>query len=158
MKIIFTLMLLLCSFQVFAQNVVNAPIPAPTVATPTASPVPSAPVMLASADKIVPVAEPAAPPKWAEDVIVTAQKLPIVGPIVSKALLYLGIVSSIITGFIAFLLTALSALSGVFNLAGLTGLSDKIQLFKDGKIMYWLKYFSMFNAKKSQPEGDTIKS
>lgn len=112
---------------------------------------PSAPSVVAPAPIVnVPVAEPAAPPKWAEQMLVTIQGLPYVGPIVSKILLYAGIVSSILTAFIAFLLTVLSALMGVMNMAGLASFAAKIQLFKDSKFMYWLKYLSMFNAKKPE--------
>ena len=94
------------------------------------------------------VAEPAAPPQWAEDLIMSVEKLPIIGPIVSKILVYLGIVSSILTAFIAFLLTALNSLSVILSLSGLAKFAEKVKLFKDGKIMYWLKYLSLFNAKK----------
>ena len=98
----------------------------------------------------VQVAEPAAPPKWVEELIVIAQDLPVVGPIVSKVLIYLGIISAILTSLIAFLLTAISALSKVLNLAGLVNFAAKLQAFKDGPIMYWLKYASLFNAKKTE--------
>lgn len=80
----------------------------------------------------------------------TAQKLPVIGPIVSKALLYAGIVSSILTALIACLLTIFTALSKVLNLAGLMSIAEKVQLFKNGKVMYWLTYLSMFNAKKPE--------
>lgn len=98
----------------------------------------------------VQVAEPAAPPKWAEQLIMTAQDLPVVGPVVSKALIYLGIISAILTSLIAFLLTTISALTKVFNLVGLVNFATKLQAFSNGPIMYWLKYLSLFNAKKPE--------
>lgn len=98
---------------------------------------------------VVQVAEPAAPPKWAEDLIMASQGLPVAGPFISKALLYLGIISSILTALTAFVLTVANVLKGISNIAGLTNFSMKVDDFKNGKIMYWLKYFSMFNAKKA---------
>jgi hypothetical protein len=97
------------------------------------------------------VAEPAAPPQWAQDLIVSAGKLPVVGPVVTKGMVYLGIISSILTAGIAFLLSVLAALSGIASLANLTSFATKLTAFRDGKIMYWLKYLSMFNAQKPVP-------
>jgi hypothetical protein len=96
----------------------------------------------------VAVPQAAAPPVWAEQLIVAAEKLPLVGPYVAKALLYLGILSSILTVLVAAILTVLNTLMGSFNLAGLTQAAAWLSKFKDGKVMYWLKFFSVFNAKK----------
>lgn len=109
---------------------------------------PSVLAPLVASPQVVAVAEPAAPPKWAADLLVSVQNFPVIGPIVSKAILYVGIVSSILTALVACVLTILSALSGALNLAGLASFVAKIQDFKNGKIMYWLTYLSMFNAKK----------
>lgn len=131
-----SLCLSICSFSK-AQTVTAQP--ATAVVQVSQTPVPT-----------VQVAEPAAPPEWAAELIVTAQEIPVVGPILSKALLYLGIVSAILTSLIAFLLTTISALSKVLNTAGLVNFAAKVQAFRDGPIMYWLKYLSMFNAKKPE--------
>ncbi len=114
-----------------------------TIAAPMVTPTPANP-------EPVLVAEPAAPPKWAEDLIVSVQKFPVIGPIVSKALLYAGILSSILTGLVAFLLATLGTLAGAFNLGGLVKVAEAITVFKNGKFMYWLSYLSMFNAKKPE--------
>lgn len=134
----FSLVLSLCSFS-HAQ--VPAASPAAIVVTTITAPTPVPTVQ---------VAEPAAPPAWAIDLMMTAQNLPVVGPYISKALLYLGILSAILTSLIAFLLTAISALTGILNVAGLVNLATKLQIFRDGKVMYWLKFLSMFNAKKPE--------
>jgi hypothetical protein len=151
---LFVSVLLAFSANTFAQAPAPVvPAPAPVVAAPIVADAPKDDLVL------VPVAEPAAPPQWAENLMVAAQKFPVVGPVLSKILLYLGILSSILTAFIAFLLSAIGAITGALNLAGLTGFADKVQLFKNGKIMYWLKYLSMFNAKKPQPvAASTIQS
>lgn len=104
---------------------------------------------------VVAVPEPAAPPQWAVDVMTTAQELPVIGPIVSKALLYLGIVSSIVTAFLAFLLTSLNALKSLSNFAGLVSITQKLETFQNSQIMYWLKYVSLFNASKKVVAQDS---
>jgi hypothetical protein len=101
---------------------------------------------------VVAVAEPAAPPAWAQDVMVAAQKLPVVGPFISKALLILGIVAAILTALAGFLISAIQALKGVFTWAGLTDAANVLVVFQSGRFMYWLKFFSMFNAKKPDPQ------
>ncbi len=120
---------------------------------PVASPSPHAVVVAAPSPKpadsvMVSVAEPSAPPQWAQELMVSAQKLPVVGPVVSKALLLLGIVGSIITMLAGFLMGSISVLKGAFNWAGLAGASAAIVSFQNSKFVYWLKFFSMFNAQK----------
>lgn len=101
----------------------------------------------------VAVPQPAAPPAWAQEIMVSAEKLPIVGPVVSKVLLWSGIVAGILTTLVAALLSIVNTLMGVANLSGLNTVATALAKFRDGKIMYWLKFFSLFNAKK--PEGAT---
>lgn len=105
----------------------TAPAPTPTVTVPEAS----------------------TPPQWVLDVLASAQKLPTIGPIISKAVVYLGVLCSLLTGLVAFLLTGINALKGVVNLAGLADFAAKLEAFKDGKILYYLKFFSAFNAQKT---------
>jgi hypothetical protein len=130
------------SYAQESQNPAPAIVEAVTVESPAA--LPSVPT--------VAVPEPAAPPQWAIDIMTTAQELPVIGPIVSKALLYLGILSAIVTSLVACLLAILRALSGIASLAGLVSFAAKVQAFKDSKIMYYLTLVSLFNAKKADPK------
>lgn len=135
------LFLLLFSFPVFA-DLTSSPGPM----------MPAIPIQQ-KASLIIPVgsvavATPAAPPSWAQDLIVTVEKLPVVGPFVAKALLYLGILASILTVLVATILTILNSLSGVFTASGLSEAAAAIIKFRDGPIMYWLKFLSLFNAQK----------
>lgn len=98
----------------------------------------------------VPVAEPAAPPEWAQKIMVVAQNLPVVGPIISKALMVLGIVAAVTTSIVGVLLSLLNIITGVFHFAGAAGIAQALSDFKNGKIMYWIKFFSLFNAKKPE--------
>ncbi len=124
------------------------PSPSPSASAVSSSQSPAPPMT----QGVVAVAEPAAPPSWAQALMVSAQKLPVIGPIVSKALLYTGILGSILTLLCGFLMAALSALSGVLNYAGLASVVQKIADFQNGKFMYYLKFFSLFNAKKPDPQ------
>lgn len=124
--------------------------------SPTASPPPAAvavaPIAIGATPIVLPeivsVAAPAAPPQWAQDLIVKAQGFPLIGPYVTKVMVWAGILSSILTALVVCLLGILNALMGVLHLSGLAGLAMGVESFKNGKFMYWLSYLSMFNAKK----------
>lgn len=92
--------------------------------------------------------ESAAPPEWVQNMMVTIKALPVIGPVAVKVLNWIAVVVSIMSALTAFLLIATKALSSVLNIAQLTDLAGKIQSFQSGKIMYYLKYASMFNAQK----------
>jgi hypothetical protein len=137
--------------QLFAVDV--AP-PAPVAAV---SPAPVAPVesQIAQASEPTPTMvkdENAAPPAWIQDVFVSIKKLPVIGPIAVKVLNWVAVLCSVLTALAAFLMIALRALSSVVSLTELTDLSAKIEKFQHGKFMYYLKYASMFNAKKPAPK------
>lgn len=132
MGILSVLLIMSCTGNTFAQTSLSEPVIVAVSAPPT----------------MVPVPEPAAPPQWAQDVLMSAEGLPIVGPLVAKALVYAGILAAILSALVLCLLTILNALSGVLNFSGLATAVLAIQDFKNGKIMYWLKYFSLFNAQK----------
>lgn len=100
------------------------------------------------APSAVVVPEPAAPPEWATEVLLSASKLPVIGPYVAKFLLYLGILAALITTLVGATLSILATLKTGFNWAGLDKASAAIEAFRNGKIVYWLTYFSNFNAKK----------
>ncbi len=97
---------------------------------------------------LVAIPEPAAPPSWATDLLMNVSKLPVLGPYISKALLYLGILAAILTTLVGAALSVLASLQSAFKSAGLDGAAAAIAAFKNGKIMYWLTYFSNFNAQK----------
>jgi len=47
-------------------------------------------------------------------------------------------------------------LAPVLNLAKLATMSAAISAFENGTVMYWLKFFSMYNAKKSDVAAVTV--
>lgn len=100
----------------------------------------------------VAVAEPAAPPLWAQEFLVAVQSLPVVGPVIAKLIFYLGIFASILTTLVVALLGVLNTLIGMANLTKLVGVANALAAFRDGKFMYWLTFFSNLNAKKPTPK------
>lgn len=140
---LFAPVLMFMVLALFSHHSLADPSPAPSI-------VASSPMVMAPA--VVAVAEPAAPPAWAQDLMVSAQKLPVIGPVVTKATLYLGILSSLLTLFTSFIIAGAAALSGAFNYAGLTKAVAAITAFQNGKFMYYIKFFSLFNAKKPDPQ------
>lgn len=141
----------------YAQSV--APVASPVAVASTAPVVaPVAAIPASQASPVVVKDDSAAPPTWMQDVLVSIKKLPMIGPIVVKALNWVGVLCSILTALAAFLMVALKALSSVMNLAQATDLAAKVQGFQDGKIMYYLKYLSMFNAQKPDASAPAEKA
>lgn len=127
---------------------VAAPV-ASAVAVPAGQPVVvPAGVSLAPSQAAVAVPAVSAPPAWATVILTTVANLPVVGPYVSQLLLWLGILAAILTTLVGAVLTILASLKGAFKWAGLDTAVAAITAFQAGPIMYWLTYFSNFNAKK----------
>ena len=96
------------------------------------------------------------PPSWLQSAIIQLKSVPVVGPIVVKVLQWLAVISTILTALCAFLLASIRALIPVLNLAQLSAIADKVAAFQNGKVIYWLKYFSMMNAQKPDEKPTLI--
>ena len=117
---------------------------APVVA-PAPQPVPVVATVNVPADQVV--SDPVlVPPSWLQTVVVGVKNLPYVGPVVIKVLMWAGVAASILTALCAFLLLLINTLAPLSKSAGLTNLAAKIQAFENSKVMYYLKYASLFNA------------
>ena len=92
------------------------------------------------------------PPTWLETAILFVKNIPGVGPVLVEIGKWVGVVGTILTALCVFLLSVLNALQKVFSASKLMGYVNLIQAFKDGKIMYWLKYFSFLNAKEKKED------
>ncbi len=88
------------------------------------------------------------PPAWIVSALETIYKIPVIGPLVAKVMQWLGVLAVIMTSLLVFLLTSVRALMGVANFAGLISFAAWLEVFKDSKIIYYLKYFSLGNAQK----------
>lgn len=131
--------------SVHGDDAKKVPVVAPAVvAAPAATVVVPTPV---AAQNVVEVEPPAT---WVVDALKVVQGLPIVGPIVSKVLQWAAVIGTIISALVMFLLISIRALGSVLNLGGLVSAAAALEAFKTGKVMYWLKYFSFFNAKKDE--------
>lgn len=154
MKFLFVLVAMF-SAHVFADDAQTVGLPAPAVVAPVIPQVAVQPAAIVSApvppsaNAVVPVAAPSAPPAWLQNLLVFVQGLPIIGPYAAKAFVYVSAISALLTSLVAFLLAALTILSKVFgSVSGLQSFSALIEEFKEGQIMYWLTYLSNFNAQK----------
>lgn len=96
----------------------------------------------------VPVDPIFVPPSWLQEILLIIKGLPIVGPYVVEALKWVGVATVAITSLTGAILTVLKALQGALNLAKLAELAAKVEAFQNSKIIFWLKYFSNFNAQK----------
>lgn len=115
--------------------------------TPVATPV----VVSSPVNTTVAVAAPAALPELAQQALVFAEKLPVVGPYVSKILLWIGIIATLMTTIVASLLSLLKILAGIASLSNaplLVSITKFLTDLQTGKIMYYLQMVSVFNAKK----------
>ena len=89
------------------------------------------------------------PPTWLQDMMLVIKGLPIVGPYVVEALKWVGVATVILSSMTGAVLTVLKALQGALKLAKLEAMAEKIKAFENSKFIFWLKYFSNFNAQKS---------
>ena len=97
------------------------------------------------------------PPVWLEKVMDTASAVPVVGPVVVTALKWLGVLSSVLTALVTAILAIAMALQKLLPLTKLADLTIKVEAFMNGPIMYWLKFFSIYNAKKEEKPIGVVK-
>jgi hypothetical protein len=133
MKIIFPTLFLLTALA-FAQG----PTPLATAAS----------VVIPDASTTVAPTVLETPPEWLVTALSYIYEMPVVGPYAAKAFQWLGVICVILTSFTAAILASIRALSTVLTFSGLILAATKVSEFENSKFVYWLKYFSMFNAKK----------
>lgn len=90
------------------------------------------------------------PPPWLENAINFARRIPFIGPVIVEVTKWAGVLGASFTLIVTLLLGLLRILVPVVNIAGLAALALKLQAFESSPIMYWLKFFSMYNAKKPE--------
>jgi hypothetical protein len=79
-----------------------------------------------------------------------ALKVPFVGPVLLQVMQWLGLVASVLTILVTALLALIQSLGAVLRLAKFADLAAKVVAFQNHPIFYWLKFFSIYNAKKSE--------
>jgi len=91
-----------------------------------------------------------APPEgfeWVSMVMQFLLNIPHVGPVLVKAIEIIAAVSIVMTSLSAGLIMFVKLSAGAAKLVGAHDAAEKI-VAKSEKVLYWLKYLSMFNAKK----------
>lgn len=130
--------------------VVVAEAPAPT-------PVEANPDVTTEAPKVL-VSEAVAPPAWLEKLLDNAASIPFIGKYAVEVVKYLGVIASILTLLVTFLVGVVRVLAPIASFANFTKFATILQAFEASKTMYYLKFFSMYNAKKAVKDGEAPKS
>jgi len=113
---------------------------------PMSIPPPPPPAAATSQPVVAP--DPHALPEWLAKAIDTVEEVPIVGPYVSTAMKWVGLVAAVMTTVVTGLLGLILGLSSILKLAKLETWAASLQALTNGPVMYWLKFFSMYNAAK----------
>ena len=73
--------------------------------------------------------------------------IPGVGPVLAKVILYVGVLSGVLTALVVFVASILKPLELILGAAKLQGASEFVAKVQ-AKVLPWLKYFSAFNVQK----------
>lgn len=133
--------LFIIAFVLFFASLVYAQSPKPSIA-PSPAPSEVATFVIAPDPAVV------APPTWLVQALDVAYKFPMVGPLAAKAAQWLGVILSILTILAGAAIGVIRALSTVLSAASLAPIAQKIASMEGSKVVYWLKFFSAFNAPK----------
>jgi hypothetical protein len=145
MKFLIIFAIMMMSVLVFAQDPSQGVVqPAVAIATPIPTPAPATSVT------------PLAPPDFVVKLLTFVQGLPVVGPIVSKIVQYAAILGSLLTLLVAFLLSVLKIVAPLMSAVSADGVAAFLTAQQNSKWMYWLKYFSFFNAKTPPPPAPPV--
>lgn len=87
------------------------------------------------------------PPDWLIQVMAWGKTLPYVGPVLVEMLKWLGFTAAMMTALSIVATTILRLPEVIARFAGAPELANRIE-FWSSKIIYWIKFFSIFNAKK----------
>lgn len=95
----------------------------------------------------VPVDPVFVPPSWLESVLLSIKEFPLIGSVLVHVSQWAGVLAVITTSFAGALIVSLRALKTVLPLVNLVAWIPLIEKYANPAI-YWLKYFSLFNASK----------
>ncbi len=110
--------------------------------TPAASPIQS-PVQAEQLD-VDPI------PQGVVDTLSAIENLPYLGPVVSKIILWAGILGTLMTILATFVIGVIKALGPVLANSKMQDTEAFVQKLLDSKAVYYLKWFSFYNAKKKE--------
>lgn len=89
-------------------------------------------------------------PEWLESAMLAVSSIPVVGPVVVEIAKWLGVISSILTILVSAILALIKVLGLVLPAARLASIALWVAKLEGSAVMYWLKFFSMYNAKKDE--------
>lgn len=94
------------------------------------------------------------PPDWLTKTLELVSSLPYVGPVVVEIAKWLGVLASVLTILVTALLGILKALALVLPAVRLANLVEVVVALQNSKVMYWLKFFSVYNAVNEEKKTD----
>jgi uncharacterized membrane protein len=90
-------------------------------------------------------AVPAPPTEWLKPVLDFITQLPVVGPYLTSAVMWIGALAAVLTALTTAFSGIVLGLAKVMNTTGLQHAADALTAFHD-KVWPWLAYFSIYNA------------
>lgn len=94
-------------------------------------------------------------PEWLVKAMDVVSSVPVVGPVVVEVAKWLGVIASILTILVTAILAAIKALSLVLPAVRLASLAAWLVKLEGSTVMFWLKFFSMYNAKREEKKADS---
>lgn len=143
-KFILVFLLILLPVVIFGADAVTSPAAAANATT-------APPEVLAVMPELVtpPVTHA---PEWLVKALEVVSSVPVVGPVVVEVAKWLGVLSSVLTILVTAILAVLRVLTVVLPAVRLAGLVSVVAAVENSKVLYWLKLFSMYNAKQADQE------
>ena len=96
-------------------------------------------------------------PQGLVDTLSAIESLPYIGPVVSKIIMYAGILGTLMTILATFVIGVIKAVGPVLANQKSQDVEAFVQKALDSKVVYYLKWFSFYNAKK-KPVVETVKA
>jgi hypothetical protein len=110
---------------------------------------------IAMGDEAVRVDRDLLPPDWMLDVVIYLNSLPGIGPALKTIFEWIAALSVITTRLCATAILTLRTLAPLLRSTGLINAAVLVETHGP-KVVYWLKYVSLFNAKKSKTAGEIV--
>ena len=113
-------------------------------------PAPAPAAVVAAMPEEAPVVQPSVTeaPEWLVKALELVSSVPVVGSVVVEVAKWLGVISSILTILVTGILGILRVLALVLPAVKLANLVALVVALENSKVMYWLKFFSLYNAQK----------
>lgn len=107
------------------------------------------------ADEAIRIDPDILPPLWILDLVIFLNDIPTVGPILKSVFEWAAALAVVSTALCGAAIVSLKALSPLLLKFGLTDKAAALEK-NSAKVIYWLKYISLFNATKPKTAGQIV--